>query len=391
MLRPGPLADTLLTTKSSNPFVVMSGSTLIERMWLTIIVGVQVFVAPILAFTVTYILDMDWDTWTFSLQIELLPWIVSAAIFYGIISLILGLAVGGYMPTRVADAGGWLPFMRMSGRLRDADLVDRARFVLTQSPYGKVTRIVYQEVRINNRPLLEVHGGLQLLAAPLQIVLIMLPLLVLRFVPSEWLQERRLLELALLVYLIGLVIGLRVYPRIASKVVGVAAVARRILVDRTKLGWLFPVLLLWLVERTIVSLAFQGLGLDYRWQDVEVERGILEAVLPVENVVIPESSFLDLLVALSLLPMAIFTTMAVLGGGEHDPPKWFIGNEAEWEKLQSDDEFEALPAPGDTTEGIGTDVHEVEDDMSKEDEIEEDESFLFSDLAEQLGTLGEDG
>ena len=370
----------------------MSGSTLIERMWLTIIVGVQVFVAPILAFTVTYILDMDWDTWTFSLQIELLPWIVSAAIFYGIISLILGLAVGGYMPTRVADAGGWLPFMRMSGRLRDADLVDRARFVLTQSPYGKVTRIVYQEVRINNRPLLEVHGGLQLLAAPLQIVLIMLPLLVLRFVPSEWLQERRLLELALLVYLIGLVIGLRVYPRIASKVVGVAAVARRILVDRTKLGWLFPVLLLWLVERTIVSLAFQGLGLDYRWQDVEVERGILEAVLPVENVVIPESSFLDLLVALSLLPMAIFTTMAVLGGGEHDPPKWFIGNEAEWEKLQSDDdEFEALPAPGDTTEGIGTDVHEVEDDMSKEDEIEEDESFLFSDLAEQLGTLGEDG
>ena len=68
---------------------------------------------------------------------------------------------------------------------------------------------------------------------------IMLPLLVLRFVPSEWLQERRLLELALLVYLIGLVIGLRVYPKIASKVVGVAAVARRILVDRTKLGGCF--------------------------------------------------------------------------------------------------------------------------------------------------------
>ena len=193
-------------------------------MWLTIIVGVQVFVAPILAFTATYILDMDWDTWTFSFQIELLPWIISAAVMYGIISLVLGLAVGGYMPTRVADAGGWLAFLRMTRRLRDADLVDRSRFVLTQSPYGKVTRIVYQEVRVNNRPLLEVHGGLQLLAAPLQIVLIMLPLLVLRFVPSEWLQERRLLELALLVYLIGLVIGLRVYPKIASKVVGVAAV-----------------------------------------------------------------------------------------------------------------------------------------------------------------------
>ncbi len=360
-------------------------------MWLTIIVGVQVFVAPILAFTATYILDMDWDTWSFTLRVDLLPWIISAAVMYGIISLILGLAVGGYMPTRVADAGGWFPVMGLTRRLRDADLVDRARFTLTQSPYGKVTRIVYQEVRVNNRPLLEVHGGLQLLAAPLQIVLIMLPLLVLRFVPSEWLQERRLLELALLVYLIGLIIGLRIYPKIASKVVGVAAVARRILVDRTKLGWLFPVLLLWIVERTIVSLAFQGLGLDYRWQDVEVERGILEAILPLDDVVIPESSFLDLLVALSLLPMAIFTTMAVLGGGEQHPPKWFIGNESDWEKLDNDDdEIEALPAPGDTTEGTGTELHELQDEEPEEIEEEKDESFLFSDLAEQLGTLGED-
>ena len=115
---------------------------------------------------------------------------------YGIVSLVLGLAVEGYMPTRVADAGGWLAFLRMTRRLRDADLVDRSRFVLTQSPYGKVTRIVYQEVRVNNRPLLEVHGGLANAAcfAPLQIVLIMLPLLVLRFVPGEWLQDHACLN-----------------------------------------------------------------------------------------------------------------------------------------------------------------------------------------------------
>ena len=55
-----------------------------------------------------------------------------------------------------------------------------------------------------------------------------------------------------------------------------------------------------------------------------------------------------------------------------------------------DDDIEALPAPGDTTEGTGTDVHEVEEDATKEDNDEEDESFLFSDLAEQLGTLGDD-
>jgi len=354
------------------------------------VVGVQVFVAPILAFTATYLVDVDWSTYTFSLQINLLPWIIGAAIMYGLISLFLGLAVGGYMPNRVADAGGWRAVFGLTGRLRDADLVDRARFNLIQSPYGKVTRIVHQEVKINGRPLLEVHGGLQLLAAPLQIVLIMLPLLVLKFVPDGWLQEQRLLELSLLIYLAGLVIGLRIYPKIASKVVGMASIARRILVDRTKLGWLFPVLLLWIIERTIVSLAFDGLGLDLdsRWDNIEFERGLLEAILPGE-IVIPQSSFLDLLVALSLLPMAIFTTMAVLGGGEQDPPRWFIGTEDEWVKLDEDeDEAVGLPAPGQTTEGTGTDVHE--EDLDAEEMDEEDDSFLFSDLAEQLDSLPDD-
>ena len=364
-------------------------STLIDRMWLTIVVGLQVFVAPILAFTATYILKVDAETYTFTLQIHLLPWIISAAMLYGIISLILGLAVGGYMPNRVAEAGGWWAILGLTTRKRDADLVDRARLNLTQSPYGKVTRIVHQEVRVNGRPLLEVHGGLQLLAAPLQIVLIMLPLLVLRFVPGDWLQDRRLLELALLVYLAGLVVGLRVFPKFASKVVGVAAIARRILVDRTKLGWLLPVLLLWAVERFIVHIAFQGLGLDYgRWQDVELERGFLNAILPVD-VEVPESSFLDLLVALSLLPLAIFTTMAMLGGGEQDPPRWFIGTEGDWVDLNPEEEAAVgLPAPGETTEGTGTDVHE-EEEMHEEEDEDEDESFLFSDLADELDAISD--
>ena len=105
---------------------------------------------------------------------------------------------------------------------------------------------------------------------------------------------------------------------------------------------------------------------------------------------IPESSFLDLLVALSLLPMAIFTTMAVLGGGEQDPPRWFIGTESEWVSLNQE-ETVGLPAPGETTEGTGNDVHE-EDEVEEETEGEsgEDESFLFSDLAEQLDSLSED-
>ncbi|GIS43360.1 MAG: hypothetical protein Ct9H90mP16_04300 [Candidatus Poseidoniales archaeon] len=63
--------------------------------------------------------------------------------------------------------------------------------------------------------------------------------------------------------------------------------------------------------------------------------------------------------------MAIFTTMAVLGGGEQDPPKWFIGNEKDWVKMDDDedeDDFEALPAPGETSQGTGTDVHEIDEE-----------------------------
>ncbi|MDP6899887.1 MAG: hypothetical protein QGF94_03520 [Candidatus Thalassarchaeaceae archaeon] len=371
--------------------------TLFARIWLTVIIGTQVFVAPILAFTITYILDVNWKTNTIHLRLELMPWIVSAAIMYGLISLFLGLIIGGYMPTRVANAGGWLPVLGLSRRLREADMVDRARLQLTASPYGRVIRVVHHEVKEKGRPLLEVHGGLQLLAAPVQIVLIMLPLLVLRFVPGHWLQEDSLLDLSLLVYLSGLVIGLRLFPFIAQKSVGIAAIARRILVDRTKLGWLFPVLLLWLIERLIVGVAFQGLGLDVvRWGQLANEQQFLEAILPV-TVETPESSFLDLLVALSLLPMAIFTTMAVLGGGDQDPPQWLIGTHAKWEGDDEEEETVALPAPGEGIgEATGVDVHltdeenEEEEESVSEPELPQSFEDKIVNLAENLGTLSND-
>ena len=55
-----------------------------------------------------------------------------------------------------------------------------------------------------------------------------------------------------------------------------------------------------------------------------------------------------------------------------------------------EEDFDALPAPGETSQGTGTDVHKIDEEESTEGNEENDESFLFSDLAEQLGTLGED-
>ena len=52
-----------------------------------------------------------------------------------------------------------------------------------------------------------------------------------------------------------------------------------------------------------------------------VEKTLIESFLPVE-VTVPESSFIDMLVALSVLPIATFTTITVLGGGAIVVPKW---------------------------------------------------------------------
>nr|MCS5535337.1 hypothetical protein [Candidatus Poseidoniales archaeon] len=78
------------------------------------------------------------------------------------------------------------------------------------------------------------------------------------------------------------------------------------------------------------------------------------------------------------------------GGGEQDPPKWLIGNEEDWVNLYPvEEEAVGLPAPGETTEGTGSDVHEIEE-IPEDEEEEEEESFLFSDLAEELDALSDD-
>jgi hypothetical protein len=43
--------------------------------------------------------------------------------------------------------------------------------------------------------------------------------------------------------------------------------------------------------------------------------------------VIPETSFLDLLTALAVMPLAAFTTLAVLEGGSTNPPDWMKHDE----------------------------------------------------------------
>ena len=221
--------------------------------------------------------------------------------------------------------------------MKDASMIDRARSHLLTSPSGKMMKIVHREMVDSDRDLMEVHGGLQMLAAPLQIILAIMPLLVLRFMPGDWLVPNRLLELAMVGYLASLAVILRTFPNFAARFVGAASRARRFLVNVTRINWMFPVLLLWLLGRVIVGFAFDLMQPDVtQWQQIALEKSIMEAFLPVD-VQVPETSFLDMLVALAVLPLATFTTMAVLGGGRYDLPDWLVNSEAKWEDLPPED------------------------------------------------------
>ena len=349
-------------------------STLLERFWLTIIVCGQVLLAPAIAFSATYFIDFGGILGDRALlRVDLIPWILSGSLGYGVLSLILALVVGGWMPVSVADKGGWMPVLGASRLVKDAAMVDRARTHLLTSPSGKMMQIVNREMIDGDRTLLEVHGGLQMLAAPLQILLAISPLLMLKFIPSEWLVPNRLLELSMVGYLVSLALILRSFPNFAQRFVGAASTVRRFLVNVTKINWMFPVLILWLVGRIIVGFAFDLIQPDVsQWQQIALEKSIIEAFLPV-NVEVPETSFLDMLVALAVLPLATFTTMAVLGGGRHDLPDWLVNTESQWEDLENseqllltdgseidseDDEQEDLQNNGENGEQDNTDENE---------------------------------
>ena len=226
------------------------------------------------------------------------------------------------MPISVADRGGWTARFGLRDKFRDPDAIDSARERLRTSPFGRMIRIVHYEVQNERRGLLEVHGGLQMLAAPLQVALVISPMLAMQYTPDSWVAEGHLLEYGLFIYFIGLLIGFRIYPHYAARLVGTASTIRVLLEKVTKLTWTLPVLILWIAVRFVIGVLFTWLGIDMaNWQSLAVEKTLIESFLPVE-VTVPESSFIDMLVALSVLPIATFTTITVLGGGAIAVPRW---------------------------------------------------------------------
>ena len=63
---------------------------------------------------------------------------------------------------------------------------------------------------------------------------------------------------------------------------------------------------------------------------MQLEKIILQTIAP--DAVIPDTAILDFIVAISVLPMATFTTVSVLGGSQ-EMPSWMFGQEETLESL----------------------------------------------------------
>ncbi len=293
---------------------------LAARLWLTGLVFCQIFLTPMAAFSITYLLDfqMASENFTMSFQSEMIPWIIAASLAYGMIALLLALIFGGFTPIWIVEKGGWKAAFGLTRATRDAAALRNSRRNHSKSPHARLTVMVSDRIQ-KRHSLLSTHGGLVLLAIPFQLMLVIIPLGFVIFIPDEWIRPNRRLEVALACYLIVLIMVMRVFPKFARKHITIAAFTRRWLISMTKLSWLAPVLVLWLMGRLASVIVLSWVGADVS-NTLQLEQSFMEDFLHIGSV--PEASFLDLLTALAVMPLAAFTTLACLGGGSGTPPEW---------------------------------------------------------------------
>tara|TARA_B100000029_G_scaffold493797_1_gene556734 strand:+ start:2686 stop:3762 length:1077 start_codon:yes stop_codon:yes gene_type:complete len=336
-----------------------------QKVVLYTVVVLQITLVPIVGFSLTYLLDVDQENFTIAVRTELVYWIVVAGLIYGLISLVLAMFFGGFRPLRVVEKGGWFPVLGLSRRKGDPELIDRTRMALQASPYGKMVGLVNRKVTVDGFDLISVHGGLQLLAVPMQVILIATPLLIMEGIPDHVVKSDRSFELGMAGYMIALWMAVRIQPTISAWLVGYAAMFRSALWEISRFSWVLPILLFWFLARTFLAASLNWLDVDIaQWNEVQLEAVVLNVIFP--DAAVPDTAVIDFLIAISVLPMATFTTLSVLGGS-NNMPTWMKGNDSSLENLQMD----LIEAPGDSKEEAGVDMSE---DLEIQDEGEGDDS-----------------
>ena len=312
-----------------------------HRVAISVLVFLQVTLVPIFGFSATYLLKIDRGAFSVSVRTELIEWIVVAGLLYGIFSLTLALLLGGYKPLSVVRRGGWMPVLGLSRRKGDPELVDLSRLTLHESPYGRMTRLVDKKVRDEGIDLISVHGGLQLIAVPLQVMLIAIPLAIMEGVPESVMRPERAFELGMAGCLLSLWLAVRLQPFVSQHLVVFAAMFRTVIWRVSKFSWILPILIFWFTARFLLEASLGWLEVDLsKWNDVQIESLVLDTVAP--NAEVPPNAIIDFLIAISVLPLATFTSISVLGGS-NGIPSWMHSAEDKMENLQMD----LLEAPDD--------------------------------------------
>ena len=308
------------------------------RIWLTVVALCQVFLTPLVAFSLTYLFKFDFsdDNITMTFDKQMMPWIGTASIIYGMIALLLAIFLGGFTPISVVDKGGWRKFLGFSRSPGSASERRKSRAKYSKSPHGQISVLAHNRW-LDGHSIISTHGGLILLAVPFQVMLATVPLAMVLIVPNTLMHETRKLELALILYLAILMVVMRYYPLLAKRYIGIASFTRKWLISMTKISWLAPVLILWLMGRiaSVVVIGWLGSDIDL---NIDLEKSFFETTLDIGS--IPETSFLDLIAALAVIPLATFTTLAVLGAGSGEPPKWML---SEGSKTDISDEDTTSP------------------------------------------------
>jgi len=321
----------------------------IKRLLLASMVLGQVTLAPILLFSLTYLPEIDAENWTISIRTELAYWVFIAGISYGLISLALAVFVGGYLPYFIVNRGGLASIFRLSRLPGDPEMVDRSRLRLQATPYGRMARLVHQKTESGEHELMAVHGGLQLLAVPMQVILIAVPLAIIEGFPESMIRSGSAFEIGMAGYIVALWVAVRVHPMVSWHLVGIAAMFRNVVWRISRLSWILPILLYWVVARIVLVTSLNWLDVDYsQWHEMQLEEVILQTFA--SNAEIPETAILDYIVAISVLPMSTFTTISVLGGSQQ-MPNWMFGQESGLEtlgveKIEAPEEVRGSDSPG---------------------------------------------
>lgn len=326
--------------------------SLIARVGLTGQLLGQIFLTPMAAFALTYLLVFTAEGGDFrlSIEVEMIPWIGMASLFYGMLALLLALGMGGFKPLRVIEAGGWRLALGLTRHQGSSVHRFSARQKYASSAHGRLSMLVHDRFE-SGHALWTTRGSLVLLAIPFQVMLATIPLSLVLMFPEGVVHQNRQLELALLLYGMCLYVSIRAFPGFARRYITLASLGRKFLGNTLRISWAFPVFLLWSMGQLSSYIVQRALGEDIAL-NIAFEKQLFESLISAGSS--PETSFLNLLTALAVMPMAAFTTLAVLGGGAGEPPAWMKPGS----RISSDDTQEQLDMLSSGLDQLAADVNE---------------------------------